>query len=305
MTAPVAAPAPPTDAQIDEELAGLDALELPPPTRTELARRVWSAVWPKLTAVAIGLAIWQLVVWSGWKPEYVLPPPREVFQHLWEGLQSGTLITATRITLSRAFVGYAVALVVGVVIGALVSRIRVLRVAVGSLITGLQTMPSIAWFPLAILLFKLTDQAILFVVVLGAAPAIANGLISGADQVPPVLIRAGQVLGARRLSLYRSVILPASLPSFVAGLKQGWAFAWRSLMAGELLVVIENQPSIGVQLDVARTFGDAADLVAVMIVILVIGLVVDSVCFGTAERAIRRRWGLAEPTGTRQPVGGA
>ncbi|CAN5718747.1 hypothetical protein BH24ACT3_BH24ACT3_10060 [soil metagenome] len=148
--------------------------------------------------------------------------------------------------------GFALAAVIGSVVGALVARVAVLRTAVGSLITGLQTMPSIAWFPAAILLFKLSEQAILFVVVLGAAPAIANGLIAGADQVPPLLTRAGRVLGARGVTLFRTVVLPASLPSFVAGLKQGWAFAWRSLMAGELLVIIAKRPSIGVELQVSR-----------------------------------------------------
>ena len=106
-------------------------------------------------------------------------------------------------------------------------------------------MPSIAWFPLAILLFKLSEQAIMFVVVLGAAPSIANGLIAGVDHIPPILLRAGRVLGARGVTAYRHVVLPASLPSFVGGLKQGWAFAWRSLMAGELLVIIAGKPSIG------------------------------------------------------------
>ena len=130
---------------------------------------------------------------------------------------------------------------IGTVVGSLVARIPTLRAAFGSLITGLQTMPSIAWFPLAILIFQLSERAILFVVVLGAAPSIANGLITGADNVPPILLRAGRVLGARGLAAYRYVVLPASLPSFVGGLKQGWAFAWRSLMAGELLVVIRGQ----------------------------------------------------------------
>ena len=124
---------------------------------------------------------------------------------------------------------------------------RVLRAAFGSMITGLQTMPSIAWFPLAIVLFQLSERAILFVVVLGAAPSIANGLIAGADNIPPILLRAGRVLGARGMSAFRHVILPASLPSFVGGLKQGWAFAWRSLMAGELLDVVQGKPSVGVQ----------------------------------------------------------
>ena len=113
------------------------------------------------------------------------------------------------------------------------SRVRPLRAAVGSLLTGLQTMPSIAWFPFAIILFGLTTQAIMFVIVLGAAPSVANGLIAGVDYTSPLLLKAGHMMGLRRLSLYRHVIIPASLPAFVAGLKQGWAFAWRSLMAGE------------------------------------------------------------------------
>ncbi len=136
--------------------------------------------------------------------------------------------------------------------------------------------------------------AILFVVVLGAAPAIANGLIAGADHIPPILLRAGRVLGARGLVAYRHVILPASLPSFVTGLKQGWAFAWRSLMAGELIVVIADQPSIGFLLQTNRNLADAEGLLATMVVILVIGVVVDSLVFGRLDRAIRRRGGLID-----------
>jgi NitT/TauT family transport system permease protein len=165
------------------------------------------------------------------------------------------------------------------------------RRAFGSFITGLQTMPSIVWFPFAILSFKLTESAILFVVVLGAAPAIANGLIFGVDHVPPLLVRAGRVLGARGFTLFRSVILPAALPSYVSGLKQGWAFAWRSLMAGELLVIVGNTSSLGVRLDFARTMSDAPLLLAYMIVILIVGLCVDAV-FGAIDRRVRRTRGL-------------
>jgi len=191
--------------------------------------------------------------------------------------------------------GFSIAIVLGVLVGAPVSQIKGLRTAVGSMITGLQTMPSIAWFPLAILLFRISESAILFVVVMGAAPAIANGLIGGADNIAPILRRAGRVLGASGPAFYRDVILPGSMPSFVAGLKQGWAFAWRSLMAGELLVIIANKASIGVQLQVARDLNDATALVATMVVIFVIGVLVDSLVFGTLERSIRRRWGLIDP----------
>src|SRR5581483_4231547 len=130
-------------------------------------------------------------------------------------------------------------------------------------------------FPLAILLFQLSEGAILFVVILGAAPAVAGGLLSGVDHVQPLLVRVGRVMGARGLNLYRHVILPAALPSFVGGLKQGWAFAWRSLMAGELLVIVAHQPSIGERLAYAREFADAEGLLSMMIIILLIGIVVD------------------------------
>jgi NitT/TauT family transport system permease protein len=277
------------------ELAGLDALELADrPRRAERVARIWAATWPKLAATAIFLLLWQCVVWSGWQPEYVLPGPVPVIQALWEGLSTGTLVHATAVTLERAAFGFGVALVIGVLVGALVSRVRLLRVAVGSLITGLQTMPSIAWFPLAIVLFKISEGAILFVVVLGAAPAIANGLIAGSDSIPPILLRAGRMLGAERWTLYRRVVLPASMPSFVAGLKQGWAFAWRSLMAGELLVIIGSRPSIGFQLQAARDLSDYTTMMAVMLLILIIGIVVDAVVFGTLERIIRTRWGLVD-----------
>lgn len=276
------------------DLAGLDALDLATDSGTSGARRVWRATWPKLAAVALGLAAWQLVVASGWKPEYVLPAPGSVLAVLRDKLADGTLLRAVQITMTRALVGFALATVIGVVIGSIVATVRPLRTAVGSLLTGLQTMPSIAWFPLAILLFKLSEEAILFVVVLGAAPAIANGLVSGVDHIPPLLLRAGRVLGARRLTLYRHILLPATLPAFVGGLKQGWAFAWRSLMAGELLVIIASRPSIGVQLQVAREFADAKGLLASMIVILIIGIAIDAALFGTVERSLRRRWGLLE-----------
>jgi NitT/TauT family transport system permease protein len=280
---------------LKREVTGLDTLEIPVGPKVTRARRTWAASWPKLAALAISLLLWQLVVWSGWKPTYLLPGPWTVFAELGSRLMDGTLVTAISITMRRAFTGFAIAVLIGTAVGALVARVKVLRVAAGSLITGLQTMPSIAWFPLAILLFKLSEQAILFVIVLGAAPAIANGLISGTDHIPPIYIRAGRVLGARDLTLFRHVILPACLPSFVAGLKQGWSFAWRSLMAGELLVIIARRPSIGFQLQVAREFADANGMLATMIVILIIGITMDALFFGTLDRLIRRRWGLIDP----------
>ena len=280
------------DARLASELAGLDALEQS--TRPAASSRGprWRVTWPKVAAIALALFAWQVVVWSGWRPTYVLPGPTTVLSRFWSDLGEADTWKAIATTLRRAAVGFALAVFVGVVIGLAVSRFRSLRTAVGSLITGLQTMPSIAWFPLALLLFRLSEGAILFVVVIGAAPSIANGLISGIDQVPPLFTRAGRVLGARGLTAYRFVILPAALPSFLTGLKQGWAFAWRSLMAGELLVIIANQPSIGSRLQFEREFADSAGLISVMLLILVLGVLVDAIFFSSLERHVRRRRGL-------------
>ncbi|MEU7744193.1 ABC transporter permease [Nonomuraea sp. NPDC049158] len=273
------------------QMAGLDALELAGEQRAGVASRVWARIWPMLTAVALVLVAWELVVLSGRWPEYVFAGPITTFQDLGHRLGDPEFYQAVGTTMRRAVTGFALAVLVGLVVGAAVSRVKVLRAAFGALITGLQTMPSIAWFPFAILLFGLTESAITFVVILGAAPSIANGLITGVDYTPPLLLRAGHVLGFRRLQLYRHVILPASLPSFLAGLKQGWAFAWRSLMAGELLVIIAYQSSLGEQLAISRELSDSPGLIGTMIVILVIGIVIDML-FEAADSALRRRWGL-------------
>jgi NitT/TauT family transport system permease protein len=278
--------------QLADELKGLDILELPlSPQRARLAS-IWSSLWPKLAAIGIVLLIWQAVVTLRLWPDYVLPGPGVVLAKLAKDISGDQLPLAIAITLRRAFLGFALALLIGTLLGLAIVRSKTLRTAVASLITGLQTMPSIAWFPLAILLFGLNETAIMFVVVLGAAPSIANGLISGVDHIPRIILRAGHVLGATGVNRYRYIIFPASLPSFVGGMKQGWAFAWRSLMAGELLVIIAALPSIGARLQFARDFSDAPTLLATMIVILVIGILVDLVFFGTLDRAIRKRWGL-------------
>ncbi|MEV0713714.1 ABC transporter permease [Asanoa sp. NPDC050611] len=277
-----------------DTISGLDALEIASQQKVPgRAARIWAATWPKLTALGLALAVWQVVVWSGWKPEYALPAPNTVATDLWNYASSGALWDGLLITGRRAAIGFGAAVAVGLVLGLAVARVRVLRAALGAMITALQTMPSIAWFPLAILLFQLSEQAIFFVVVLGAAPSIANGVIHGVDYVPPLLVRAGRNVGAQGLQLYRYVIAPAALPAIVAGLKQGWAFAWRSLMAGELLVVIAKTTSIGVQLTYARELSDAPRVISVMIVILVLGLLVD-LLFTKADQAIRRRWGLLD-----------
>jgi NitT/TauT family transport system permease protein len=270
----------------------IDTVLIAEPTHKPAAGKAWAVVWPKLVAVAIFIGGWQLVVWSGWKPEYVIPSPFTVFNALFHDL--GSLGGAVVVTMRRAFVGFGLSIVIGGLIGLAVARVHVLRVAIGSMITGLQTMPSVAWVPLAIVLFQLSERAILFVVVLGAAPSIANGIIDGVDNVPPILLRAGRVLGARGFSSLRYVVIPAALPSVVSGLKQGWAFAWRSLMAGELIAVFPGHLGIAQQLNVAAQNADYIGVYEAMIVIFVLGVVLDALFFGTMVRAIRKRYGLID-----------
>src|ERR1700683_2558945 len=234
-----------------ERLAWLEAqeAETPPEQRgRRLAARGWAGLWPKVLAIAMVLAIWQLIHVSGWK-KLIFPAPGATLADLWDQLHTGLLWRAIGITSARAVIGF------------------------------------------AIILFGISTTTILFVIVLGAAPSIANGLIAGVDYTPPLLLRAGKMMGLRRLSLYRYLILPASLPAFVAGLRQGWAFAWRSLMAGELLVTIAGQPSLGVLLSTDQAQADMESATAIIIVILILRIIVHTL-FGMADKAIRRRWGL-------------
>jgi NitT/TauT family transport system permease protein len=273
---------------------GLDALEFAARTdKGDRGKRIWRSAWPKLLAIVIVLLVWQVVVWSGWKPEFVLPGPRQVFGDLGDVVTTADFWDGVRLTLTRALTGFLLAVAIGTVVGAAVSRFAPLRAAIGSLITGLQTMPSIMWFPLAVLLFQLSEKAILFVVVIGAAPSVANGLISGIDYVPRTWLRVGQVLGMRGIAKYRHLILPAALPSFISGLKQGWAFSWRSLMAGELIVIVPGALSIGVRMQQARDLNDSSLVICYIIVVLVVGILID-VLFNAADNKLRKRWGLKE-----------
>jgi NitT/TauT family transport system permease protein len=279
-------------------LAGLDNLEAVPrekPRRSasEIGGTVWQSLWPKLLAVAIVLAIWELVYLANFKPHIVLPGPGQVLPNLWDQLSHAQLWKAIGLTLQQAVVGFAAALVVGTVVGLVVARVPPVRAAVGSMITGLQTIPSVVWIPFAIILFGNNTTAILFMVIITAAPSIANGLIAGVDFTPPLLLRAGKTMGLRRVQLYRSLVLPAALPSFVAGLKQGWAFAWHGLLAGELLVTVPNLPSIGVLLQSDQDQTDMVGVIAIMIVILIVGVLVDGL-LSTLNESLRRRRGLAQ-----------
>jgi NitT/TauT family transport system permease protein len=281
-----------SDGRLDRELAGIDALGLAVPSAPNRAKAIWSSAWPKLLAIGIFVGAWQAVVWSHWKDPYILPGPVATFRSLIDN--RATLARAAVDTLQRGALGFAIATVIGSVVGLAVARSRVLRSGVGSMITGLQTMPSIAWFPLAIVLFHLSIWAVLFVVILGAAPSIANGLLTGIDNIPPILLRAGRVLGATGWSALRHVILPAAMPSFVGGLKQGWAFAWRSLLAGELIGAVAGTHALGQVLDADRSFSDYTGMMAAMVTIFIVGVAMDAAVFGQLDRFVRRRHGLID-----------
>jgi NitT/TauT family transport system permease protein len=275
-------------------LTGLDSLDLPTTGRhTWSARSIWAIVWPKLLAIGLVLGIWQIIHLTGWK-KYVLPGPATVFANLWDQMHHAVLWQAIEVTMHRALLGFALSVLIGAVVGALVSRIKPLRAAVGSMITALQTMPSIAWFPFAIILFGVNTSAIIFVIVLGSAPSVANGLITGVDYIPPLLLRAGKTMGLSRFATFWYLILPAALPGFVSGLKQAWAFAWRSLLAGELLVIILGQVSIGTLLNADQDQADMPSAIAIMIVILALGIVIDML-FSKADAVLRRRRGMTDP----------
>jgi NitT/TauT family transport system permease protein len=276
----------------------LDVPPAPPVSNraAAFAWRAWNATWPKLLAIAIVIGGWQIAVWSHWKPEYLVPSPFTVLDRLFH--EPGKLLTASLVTLRRGLQGFVLAMIIGTVVGVAVARVKILRAAIGSMITGLQTMPSVAWVPLAIILFKEGPSTVTFVVVIGAAPSIANGIISGVDHVSPLLLRAGRVLGARGIGALRHVVIPAALPAVVGGLKQGWAFAWRSLMAAELIGGLSGKLGIGQLLNGFATQNDYVAVFEAMIVILIIGILVDALVFGTVDRAIRRRYGLIDAAAT-------
>jgi NitT/TauT family transport system permease protein len=277
---------------LNQTLTGLDALDRAGrSTRGTLGQRLRRATWPKLIAFGIILLVWQIAVWAHWRP-YILQPPTTVARQLWDLLGTSLFWQAVWVTAQQAIIGYALVIVIGGIVGTAVARLAVLRAGIGALLTGMQTMPSVLWYPLGYMVFGQHTSAIILMMVLGAAPSVANGFISGIDQVPPGLLRAGRVLGARGLSLERHVVLPAALPSVLGGLKQGWAFAWHALMAGEFLILI-NPLSLGGRTVNALTQGDYAIVVAMMIVIVFIGIMVDT-AFSRVDTAVRSRYGLVD-----------
>ena len=278
--------------------SGLDALQ----TDGTLGPRTWSdrlrwSVLPPLVAVVVLVALWQLVVWSGVRPSYTLASPQDVWTTLRSLFADRTALTAIGTSVERGVIGFVVAVLIATPLGVLISRVRLLRASLGPLITGLQVLPSVAWVPAAILWFGISDATMYFVILLGAVPSIINGLLSGVDQVPPLFRRVGTVLGAGRWQMVRHVILPAAMPGYVAGLRQGWAFSWRSLMAAELIVVGGRLGfGLGALLDQGRQLSDTSVVIAAILLILVVGIAVELLFFAPLERRILLSSGLAADT---------
>jgi NitT/TauT family transport system permease protein len=259
--------------------------------------RILSAAWPRVLAIGILLGIWQLLVVAGVQSPggAPLPGPGDAIGEIGYLAHTDVLVPALVQTLERAAVGYILALVLGSVVGLAVVRVPVLRAGVGSLLAGLQSLPSVVWVPIATVFLAIGGQveyAVYFVVIMGAFPSIAMGLMSAYDNIPPLTFSLARSMGARGPGYYRHFIFSATLPGYVAGMKQAWAFSWRSLMAAELIIGSTANSGLGQILDNGRSLGDLPEMFAAMLAILVVGIAVNDIVFAPMERGLLRRRGL-------------
>ena len=253
------------------------------------ARRASGRISLSLAGVAVVIGGWWLVSATGVVSASKLPSPATVWTALLDRVRDGTIPVGIETSLLRLAFGMGVAVVLGTLVGVWMASAPWFQRSVGAVVVGLQAMPPIAWLPLAILWFGITERAVVFVVIVGAFPAIAMATATSVRHVPPVLIRAGRTLGADGWELYRNVVVPAALPGYIEGLRQGWVFAWRSLMAGELIVV--GGRGLGHALDKAGGHFDAPTVLALMVVIAGIGILIDA-GFAAMDRRVRARRGL-------------
>jgi len=234
---------------------------------------------------------WHLLVRTGiWSP-VLLPSPAGVMRYLWDAVADGTLAQAALVTIRRLLAGYAIGLVLGLPLGLLTARFKFLEDTVGVLALGLQTLPSVCWVPLALLWFGQTELAMFFVVIMGTLWSVIIATDNGVRHVPPIYVRAARTMGSKHLHTWFKVILPAALPFIVSGMKQGWAFAWRSLMAAEIYVTILSGFGLGHLLHYGRELNAIDQVFRIMLVIILIGLLADKMLFAPWERLLHRRWG--------------
>lgn len=249
-----------------------------------------------LTAVGffVGLlGLWQVLYsLKLWSP-VLLPAPADVMVYLYDASLDGSLWTSIAVTMKRLLIGYTIGLIAGVPIGMATARLRVLRDTVGVLALGLQGLPSVCWVPLALLWFGQTEGAMLFVVIMGTLWSVILATETGVRNVNPIYVRAAATMGSKRLHTLSRVILPASLPFIVSGMKQGWAFAWRSLMAAEIYVTILTGFGLGHLLHYGRELNAMEQVIGVMLVIVTIGVAADKIFFSPWENFLHRRWGTS------------
>lgn len=274
--------------------AGLDALDTPVNAPDgNLLRRTLRKVWPPIAAIVLFVVVWQVLWAAAFWPEFKLPAPADVWAQIWELVTSGKILELFWVSVHRAVIGFAISLLIAVPLGLVIANLSVVRRGIGPLVSGLQSLPSVAWVPAAILWFGLNDRAIYWVVLLGAVPSIANGLVSGLDQVPPILPRVGKALGAGRLGGIRYILLPAALPGFLGGLKQGWAFSWRSLMAAELIATSPDLgEGLGQYLHNGMSLSDISMVFAGILLIFVVGVGIELLVFRPLENSVLRARGL-------------
>ncbi len=240
------------------------------------------------------LLAWEAVCLARiWSPVLV-PSPVSVGRYLWEAANDGTLGSATVVTLRRLVLGYCFGLAIGLPLGLLTARFKVVGDTLGLLALGLQTLPSVCWVPLALLWFGQTEAAMFFVVVMGTIWSVIIATENGVKNVPPIYARAARTMGSSGLHTWLRVLLPAALPFIVGGMKQGWAFAWRSLMAAEIYVTILSGFGLGHLLHYGRELNAMEQVIGIMLVLLLIGLIADKVLFSPWERFLHRRWGTAK-----------
>lgn len=253
----------------------------------------WNRVLLPIAALLVLVLAWQFYVSLGFKRRDEVPGPLDVLGQLGVLWGEGKIQEAVWTSLQRGVVGFLISVVVATPVGLLLAQVKPLRRAFGPLISGLQVLPSVAWVPAAIIWFGLTDGTVYFVVLMGAIPSIINGLISGVDQIPPQYRSVGTVLGASRLQMALQIVLPAALPGYLGGLKQGWAFSWRSLMAAEIIAVGGSIGfGLGSLLDQGRTLSDMATVMAAILSILAVGILIELLVFAPVEKRLLLRRGL-------------
>ena len=245
--------------------------------------------------LAVFLGIWQVIFSLGVFPKVSLPSPAMVAQSFADLLFNGSLVMSIGMTLWRLVTGFSISIILGIGIGLLMVRFRDFGKTMSSFAVGLQSFPSIAWVPFAILLVGLNDFGILFVVVMSSIFSVMLSTYSGIRNIHVIYLRAARNMGAGGISLFAHVMIPAATPSLIIGIRQAWSFAWHALIGAEMLIT--TLYGLGHLLSVGREFNDMGQLIAIMITIFAIGLLFDRLIFLRLEEKIRSRWGLNQHTG--------